>query len=346
MKKVIVGLSGGVDSSVAAYLLKKEGYEVVGVTYKMLDDFDTKDAEDIAKTLGIEFYIEDITKEFKKEIIDSFISDYRSGLTPNPCVICNQKIKFKYLYESLKKYNADYVATGHYVKVIEDKLYKSEDKEKDQSYFLYRLNKDEISKLIFPLENLSKEEVREIAKQANLISANKKDSYDVCFIKDNFKSFIKENIKQKEGNIINIETNKIIGKHNGLSYYTIGQRKGLDVGGTKDRLFVVGKNIKDNILYVAEKDDNKYLYSNNCIVENISFNTEERPKKCMAKFRYRQQEIPVNLEYKDDKIIVSYNEEKAVTPGQSCVFYIDNQCIGGGIIKEVRNDNEKLWYLL
>lgn len=346
MKRVIVGLSGGVDSSVAAYILKEKGYEVVGVTYKMLEDFDTSDAEKIAKELDIEFHIEDITKQFKEEIIDYFIREYQEGLTPNPCVICNKQIKFKYLSSSLKKYNADLISTGHYVKVEKNKLYKGEDENKDQSYFLYNLNKDIISKLIFPLENLNKTEVREIAKKQNLITANKKDSFDVCFIKETFKSFVKNNMENKEGKIINIETKKEIGTHNGLSYYTIGQRKGLNIGGSENKLFVVGKSIKDNILYVGETSNNEYLYSDSCIIENINFINDERPAKCCAKFRYRQKEIPVSLEYIEDKILVKYDKTKSITPGQSCVFYIDNMCIGGGVIKEVRKNNEKLWYLL
>ena len=345
MKKVIVGLSGGVDSSVSAYLLKKEGYEVIGVTYKLLDDFDTNDALEVAKNLGIEFHIEDLRSEFKNDIISNFISEYNRGMTPNPCVLCNQKIKFKYLYNSLKKYNADYIATGHYAKVIDGKLYRSDDKEKDQTYFLYGLNKEIIEKLIFPLENLTKEEVRTIALNEKLVTALKKDSYDVCFIKDDFKSFFKDNMINKQGSIINIATNEKLGIHNGLAYYTIGQRKGLDIGGSNDRLFVVGKDIKKNILYVATSSDNDYLYSDSCLVENINFIIKERPVSCFAKFRYRQTAIPVSLEYLDKSIIVHYDSAKAVTPGQACVFYLDDECIGGGIIREVRKNDEKLWYL-
>lgn len=340
--KVIVGMSGGVDSSVAAYLLKKEGYEVIGVTYKMLEDFDSNDAKEICEDLNIEFHEEDITKEFKKEIIDEFNNNYQNGLTPNPCVSCNKKIKFKYLMKSLEKYNADYIATGHYVKIIDNKLYKSDDLEKDQSYFLYSLDKEILSKLIFPLKDLTKENVRQIALDNNLITANKKDSYDVCFIKNNFKDYIKNNLKNKPGNIVDIENNKILGKHKGLAYYTIGQRKGLNIGGAENRMFVVGKNVKDNILYVT-CGDNEYLKSDSCIIKNVNFNCKERPTKCTAKFRYRQIDNDVELEYLDNnEIKVKYNGVKAVTPGQACVLYINSQCIGGGIIKEVCKNNKKI----
>lgn len=336
--KVVIGISGGVDSAVSAFLLKKQGYEVIGYTYKMLDDFDTSDAEKICRDLNIEHHIIDITTEFKKEIIDDFIEKYRNGLTPNPCVLCNTKIKFKYLYNALIETNADYIATGHYVQVINNELYKSNDINKDQSYFLYGLDKKILSKLIFPLQKLTKEEVRNIALENNLCVANKKDSYDVCFIKNGFNEFISKNIKSKEGNVINIETNEIIGKHKGLMYYTIGQRKGLNIGGNDDKLYVVKKDIKNNILYVALSSENSNLYSNEAIITNVHFNIDERPKKCNAKFRYRQNDNLVNIEYLDDNnVLVIYDKIKTVTPGQSCVFYLDNKCIGGGIIKEIKH---------
>lgn len=334
--KVIVGLSGGVDSAVACYLLKKQGYEVIGITLKMLDDFDTTDAENLAKQLNIELHIKDIRKEFKTQIIDYFIDSYKKGLTPNPCVLCNQKIKFKYLYDALKEYNADYISTGHYVKIIDNKLYKSDDTNKDQSYFLYGVNEGIYSKLIFPLQDLTKEEVRKIAQENHLIVANKKDSYDVCFIKDKFRDFIRENINPKKGKVINIETNEVIGNHDGLMYYTIGQRKGLNIGGNTDKLYVVKKDIDNNILYVALNKENDYLYSNKAIITNVYFNTKERPQTAYCEFRYRQKDNKVKINYLDNNdLLLEYEKIKSVTPGQSCVIYIDNRCIGGGIIKDV-----------
>lgn len=334
--KVIIGISGGVDSSVAAYLLKEKGYEVIAITLRMLDDFDVTDAINVCKQLNIEHHIIDIREDFKNKIIDNFIKEYINGLTPNPCVLCNKEIKFKYLYDALIEYNADYIATGHYVKVELDKLYKGEDLSKDQSYFLYGIDKNIISKLIFPLQNITKEEVRNIANKINLNVANKKDSYDVCFIKDKFKEFISSNTTQTKGNVINIDTNEIIGTHNGLAYYTIGQRKGLNIGGNADKLYVVKKDIKNNILYVALNGENDNLYSSTAIIEKVNFNTNERPIKCNAKFRYRQNDNEVNITYLDSgNLLLKYDRIKSVTPGQSCVLYIDNRCIGGGIIKEV-----------
>ena len=347
MKKVVIGMSGGVDSSVAAILLKSQGYEVIGVTFIFTDDFDTNDAIKVCEKLDIKHYIVDYRKEFKEVVIDSFINDYKNGITPNPCILCNKEIKINFLYQKMLEYNSDYIATGHYAKIIDGKLYKSEDLNKDQTYFLAQLTNNQLAKLLLPLEGYSKEEVRQIAKDNNLINANRKDSTDVCFITSSFKEYINNKLGNNSGNIIDITTNKIIGKHDGLTKYTIGQRKGLNIGGTKDRMFVVGKNIDNNILYVAEGDDNDYLKSNSCIIENINFNIDEIPINTTARFRYRGPLYPVTLEYlENNKIIVKYDDVKAVTPGQVCVLYQDNQCIGGGIIKTVCKDNKKIWYIL
>lgn len=347
MKRVVIGMSGGVDSSVACILLQKAGYEVIGITFKMLDNFDASDAVKVSEMLGIEHHIIDISSDFKQTIIDSFIDDYKNGITPNPCVLCNYKIKFKYLMDAMIKYNASYIATGHYARIIDGKLYKSIDLNKDQTYFLCRVDKKILSKTLFPLEGVTKEEVRKIANDYNLVNANKKDSYDICFINDKFKDFLSNKINNKPGNIINIETNQIIGKHNGLMYYTLGQRRGLDIGGNTDRLFVVGKNIEDNLLYVALGDDNDYLKSNSCIITNVNFLIDKKIDKCKAKFRYRSNEYPVSLKYLDNgDIMVFYDDIKAVTPGQTCTLYEGDICLGGGIIKTVCKDNKKLWYIL
>ncbi len=346
MKRVIIGMSGGVDSSVAIILLKEMGYEVVGVTFKFIDDFDTKDAEEVAKKLSIEHHVIDYRDKFKNKVIDKFINDYSCGLTPNPCINCNRVCKFKYLFENMKKYNCDYIATGHYAKIKDSKIYRSIDLNKDQSYFLYNLPKEYLSKIIFPLEGIDKNKVREIAAKNNLVVANKKDSYDVCFINTSFKDFISKNTKTAPGEVIDVKTNKVIGKHKGLENYTIGQRKGLNIGGTEDKMFVVGKDVKKNILYIAFGTDNDYLISTSCLVNNINYLGDEKVTKCTAKFRYRQKDIPVELEWLDKEVLVKYPQgDRAVTPGQSCVFYNGDECLGGGIIKEVRKDNKKLWYL-
>ena len=255
MERVLLGMSGGVDSSAAVILLQNMGYEVVGLTFQFIDDFDPTDAIEVAKKLGIEHHVADYRKEFKKEVIDEFISDYSKGLTPNPCVHCNKVCKFKFLFENMEKYNCDYIATGHYANLKDNKLYKSVDENKDQSYFLYNLPKDKLNKIIFPLEGLTKDKVREVADSKELINAHKKDSFDVCFINDSFNKYMFEQVKQHPGDVINIDTNEVIGKHKGLMYYTIGQRRGLDIGGTPDRMFVVGKDIEKNILYVCIGDE-------------------------------------------------------------------------------------------
>ncbi|MBQ3021428.1 MAG: tRNA 2-thiouridine(34) synthase MnmA [Bacilli bacterium] len=347
MTKVVVGLSGGVDSTVAVILLKNKGYEVIGVTFLFTDEFDPKDAIEVAKKLNIEHHILDYKTIFKEKVINNFINDYNKGLTPNPCVLCNRLIKFNFLYESMLKYNADYFATGHYAKVINGKLYKSSDKNKDQTYFLSNITKEQLNKVLFPLEGIDKEKVRHIASEYGLINATKKDSTDVCFITSNFKDYIKDKIINKKGKVINVLNNEVIGEHDGLNRYTIGQRRGLNMGGTKERMYVVGKDIENNILYIATGDDNEYLITTSCILDNVNLFNEEKIDKCNAKFRYRQDETEVELNWlEDNKVEVIYEQGiKSVTPGQICTFYKDDECLGGGIIKEVRKNNKKLWYL-
>lgn len=347
MKRVVVGISGGVDSSVTAILLQKDGYEVVGVTFKFTDDFDANDAVKVCEKLNIEHHIIDYTKEFKEAVVDKFINDYKNGLTPNPCILCNRQVKFNYLYKAMLDLNCDYMATGHYAKVIDGRLYKSIDLNKDQTYFLCEITKEQLNKVLFPLEGISKDVVRNIALEHNLINANKKDSTDVCFITGKFKDYIMDKINNNKGFVIDVETSKIIGEHNGLNRYTIGQRKGLGIGGTKDRMFVVGKDTKKNILYIALGDTNDYLISDSCIVTSVNWLSDIKIDKCTSKFRYRQEETEVEIEWLNDtEVLVKYPQGvKSVTPGQACVFYNEDECLGGGIIKEVRKDNKKLWYL-
>ncbi len=368
MEKVIVGMSGGVDSSVAAILLMKQGYEVEGLFMRNWDalvnndylgnptldenicpqEQDYNDALKVCEKLGIKLHRVDFVKEYWDNVFTYFLDELKKGRTPNPDIMCNKYIKFDYFVKYAKKLGADYIATGHYAKLEDGYLKKSFDQNKDQTYFLSQVSKEQLDHVLFPLGDIEKKEVRKIAAENDLITSNKKDSTGICFIGErNFKNFLKNYLPSIPGDIVNIDTKEVLGKHIGLMYYTIGQRKGLNVGGTKDKLFVVGKNLKDNILYVAEGEDNPYLYSNNCIVEDLNFNCDLRPKKLNAKFRYRQADIPVEVEYLEDgNILVKYDHVKAVTPGQACVLYDGDICLGGGIIKEVRNDSEKLWYLL
>ena len=340
MKKVIVGISGGVDSSVSALLLKKEGYEVIGTTMNLLGE-NNNDAKEVCEKLNIKYIELDCKDKFKKCVINYFINEYKLTHTPNPCIECNKKLKFGYMYEYLKNNNIDYIATGHYAKVeYSDKykryvLKKANNKDKDQSYFLYVIDKEILPKIIFPLANFnSKEEIRNIAKENNLNVHSKSDSQDICFIKENnYKTFLEKNsdINSKEGNII--LNNKIIGKHNGLYKYTIGQRKGLGVSHTHP-LYVIGFNLSANELIVGEEKD---LYIDEFEVINynlLAIDDIDKPLNVNVKTRYRSKEHQCIIEKKDNTILVKLNTPiKGITSGQSAVFYIDDVVIGGGVIK-------------
>ena len=368
MKKVVIGMSGGVDSSVAAILLKEQGYDVIGLFMRNWDstinnDFlgnpnlnndicpqeeDYNDAKAVCDKIGIPLHRIDFVKEYWDYVFTYFLDELKNGRTPNPDIMCNKYIKFDYFIKEAKRLGADYIATGHYARIKDGYLLRGIDDNKDQTYFLSQLTKEQLANVLFPIGDMFKSEVRDIALKYGLVTAKKKDSTGICFIGErNFKKFLENYLPNKPGDVIDIDTNEKVGEHLGLMYYTIGQRKGLNIGGYKDKMFVVGKNLDKNILYVCFKDDNHYLISNSCLVDNINFNCELRPNKCTAKFRYRQKDIDVKLEYLDNgEIIVRYDGAKAVTPGQACVFYVDDKCIGGGIIKEVRFNDEKLWYLL
>ena len=365
MKKVVLGISGGVDSSASAVILKNEGYEVIGLFMRNWDstlngeaeefsiegicpqEQDYNDALKVCNKLGIKLHRIDFVKEYWDYVFTYFLDELKLGRTPNPDIMCNKYIKFDMFLKEARKLGADYIATGHYARLEDGKLLRGIDSNKDQTYFLSQIPKENLKNVLFPVGNLEKKEVRQIALDYDLITAKKKDSTGICFIGErNFKTFLKNYLPNKPGNIVNIETNEILGKHVGLMYYTVGQRRGLDVGGTTKRLFVIGKDLNKNILLVAEGDDNKYLYSTSALIDNINFISDKRPNKCTAKFRYRQKDIDVTLTYLEDgNIMVNYDSVKAVTPGQACVFYVEDECLGGGIIKEVYQNNQKIWYL-
>ena len=368
MKKVVIGMSGGVDSSVAAIKLLESGYEVIGLFMRNWDssinndylgnpnlnnsicpqEQDYNDAKAVCDRLGIPLHRIDFVKEYWDYVFSYFLDELKKGRTPNPDIMCNKYIKFDLFIKEAKRLGADYVATGHYARLQNGKLLRGVDSNKDQTYFLSQLTKSQLQNVLFPIGDLEKTEVRRIAKEYGLETATKKDSTGICFIGErNFKEFLKNYLPSQPGSVIDIETNERVGEHQGLMYYTIGQRKGLNIGGHQDKMFVVGKNLEKNILYVSFGDNNDYLKSDSCIVENVNFISDERPKTLTAKFRYRQPDIPVEIEYLDDhNIKVHYKDVLAVTPGQACVFYQGEECLGGGIIKEVQKDNKKLWYLL
>jgi tRNA-specific 2-thiouridylase len=361
-------MSGGVDSSVAAILLKEQGYDVIGLFMRNWDstinndilgnpnvnnficpqEQDYNDAKAVCDKLNIPLHRIDFIKEYWDFVFTYFLDELKKGRTPNPDIMCNKYIKFDLFIKEARRLGAKYIATGHYARHENDKLLRGMDDNKDQTYFLSQLTKEQLKDVLFPVGHLYKNEVRKIADKYNLITATKKDSTGICFIGErNFSTFLKNYLPAQPGDIMNIETKEIIGKHEGLMNYTIGQRKGLNLGGNKSRLFVVGKNVNDNILYVALGEDNKYLYSDTAIIDNINWISDNKPTECTAKFRYRQDDNKVQLEYLEDgNIKVIYKEKvKSVTPGQACVFYLEEECLGGGIIKEVWKDNEKLWYL-
>ncbi len=369
MARVVVGMSGGVDSSVSAYLLLKQGYDVVGLFMRNWDSMvngendgsspiangnicpqeeDYNDAKKVCDELGIELHRVDFIKEYWDDVFTYFLNELKKGRTPNPDLMCNKYIKFDLFLKEAKKLGADYVATGHYARLSEDgKLLRGLDDNKDQTYFLAQVGKDKFKNILFPIGDITKPEVRDIALKANIATAKKKDSTGICFIGErNFQKFIHNYLKPNPGDIIDIDTNRVIGRHNGLMNYTIGQRRNTGISGNHDKHYVVGKDVSKNILYVAFGDDPKWLYSDKCIISSINLISEERPLNCTAKFRYRSKDVNVELEYLDDKIIVKYKDKaKGVTPGQACVLYNGEECIGSGIIDDIYLNDEKLWYI-
>jgi tRNA-uridine 2-sulfurtransferase len=371
--KVAIAMSGGVDSSVAAKLLLDQGYIVIGFMMKLWSEdsktpgkenacCDIKGVEDarrVANQLGIPFYLVDAREEFKKHVVDYFIEEYKNLRTPNPCVVCNEKIKFGWLLDFAKKSNCDFLATGHYSRIEKDNagyhLIKAKDENKDQSYFLYNLNQDQLSKILFPIGEFTKPEVREMAKKWKLPVHKKKESQEICFVKEkDFREFLRRHIPKelfKPGDIV---TGKgiVVGKHDGLINYTIGQRKGIEQSQkskirnqndnskfiNKEPLYVIGYNINKNQLIVGK--DSK-IYKNEMAVGGVnrtSIGNEQlamSDKHLTIKIRYRHKAVPVKSIVHNSKFIIRFKEpQRAVTPGQSAVFYLDDEVLGGGIIEK------------
>lgn len=368
MSKVVIGMSGGVDSSVAAYLLQQQGYEVIGLFMRNWDSMinndingnptlnnnicpqeqDYNDALEVCKKLNIKLHRVDFIKEYWDNVFTYFLNELKLGRTPNPDLMCNKYIKFELFVKEAKKLGADYIATGHYAKIEGNRLLRAKDLNKDQTYFLAQVSANQFKDVIFPLGEITKPEVREIAQKEGLTTANKKDSTGICFIGErNYQKFIQNYLKPNPGNIINVDTKEIIGQHTGLMNYTIGQRKNVGISGNPEKHFVVGKDVENNILYVAFGDDPETLYSDSCIIDNVNFISSKHPTFCTAKFRYRGPDHEVSLEYLENgEILVRYpNKVAAVTPGQACVLYLGRECLGSGIIKTVRKNEDKLWYL-
>lgn len=351
MKTVLVGMSGGVDSSVSAYLLKQQGYKVIGLHMRG-ENLETRDADEqqvrkLCNLLDIECKVVDY-QDHMQIVKDYFIKEYLEGRTPNPCVICNKEVKFKPFLEIMEDLGADYFATGHYAQIIDkgEKRYlkKAVDENKDQTYFLCKLSQNQISKVLFPLGGLTKEEVKQIAKENNLVSSETKESYDICFLgSQKFKDFMAKNYPEKTGNIVDEKTNTIIGKHSGISKYTIGQRRGLNIGGKNGfdggRWFVVKKDVRNNTLYVScgESDE---MFSSSCLVTDFNWIADKPANQFEAnvKLRYRQPDQQTKVEVVDEQTLklTFKTRQKAVTIGQFAVLYTDNGiCYGGGKISEI-----------
>ncbi len=376
-KKVIVGLSGGVDSSVSAYLLLEQGYEVEGLFMRNWDSMtnndilgnpdilndicpqeeDYNDAQAVANHLGIKLHRHDFVDEYWDNVFTYFIEEYKKGRTPNPDILCNKYIKFASFREVAKELGADFFAYGHYARTRvvngEVQLLRGIDNNKDQTYFLSQLSQEQLQNTLFPVGEIKKNMVRMIAEEHHLPTAKKKDSTGICFIGErNFTNFLKNYIFAKPGDIV-ADDGKVIGSHDGLMYYTIGQRKGLQLGGMKDYenlpWFVIGKDLDHNRLFVGQGINHPDLFSDKAIIEDVNWIPKEAIHgefTCTAKFRYRQKDVPVTITWLDnEKMEVIFHENvRAVTPGQSAVFYDGEVCLGGGTIESAYFKGKKRSY--
>ncbi|QRG87343.1 tRNA 2-thiouridine(34) synthase MnmA [Bulleidia sp. zg-1006] len=367
--KILVGLSGGVDSAIAAYLLQKQGHDVTCAFMRNWDsvangDFagnptlndsvcsqesDYADAKAVADKLGLPLLRVDFIKEYWDDVFQTFLSEYQKGRTPNPDILCNRYIKFAKFMKFARQEGFETVATGHYVKLGHENghgvLIKADDRNKDQSYFLAEVNREVLDHVLFPLAEVEKTEVRRIATELDLSIAKKKDSTGICFIGErDFRAFLSNYLPMKSGKIVNIVEKKVVGEHKGVLYYTIGQRKGLDIGGIGP-FFVVGKNVETNILYVVDQEHRHWLTSDSCLVTKMNWLANRQfPLRGSAKFRYRQQDQAVTIEKIDEQsVLLKYPQGvEAVTPGQEAVLYDGDVMIAGGQIDIVYQNGQDL----
>ena len=355
-KTAVVGLSGGVDSSVAALLLKEQGYNVIGLFMLNWEEDDENgactaetdfaDVQRVCATLDIPYYSVNFSRQYYDRVFEYFLKEYKAGRTPNPDVLCNREIKFGPFKDYAEGMGADVIATGHYCGISHEggrhRLLKAADAGKDQTYFLNQVRESQLEKVVFPLSDLNKSEVRAIAEKNGLAVAKKKDSTGICFIGErNFRNFLKTYIPAMPGEIRTLDGQKV-GTHEGLMYYTLGQRKGLGIGGMhgeEGRWFVVSKDLESNVLYVSHGDESP-LYSSSCTAQELNFIAFEPPAtafECTAKFRYRQPEQKVLVTVKDGKMNIEFAEkQRAVTEGQYAVLYDSKSCLGGGVITSVK----------
>ena len=362
-KEVVIGLSGGVDSSVAAYLLQ-EDHQVRAIFMQNWQEAqdeeyctikeDSLDAIAVADCLGIDIDIVNFAREYEERVFRYFVQEYQKALTPNPDILCNSEIKFDVFLKHAQQEGSDYIATGHYVrKEKRDGVYhllKAKDQKKDQTYFLYRLKPEQIAPALFPLGVLEKTQVRHISADLNLPTAYKKDSTGICFIGERpFRKFLQQYIPTTKGNMVTLE-GEVVGEHIGLAFYTLGQRKGLGIGGRGDAWFVAGKNLADNSLIVVQGHDHPALFSREIVVADLSFTLGVAPEegRYTVKVRYRTADVPVDLSYENkekSRIRLFFPEPVwAATPGQSAVLYDGEVCLGGGIIESVA-PLSTLWYI-
>jgi len=353
-ERIVVGMSGGVDSSVAALLLKEQGYDVVGVFMKNWEEEDENgvctaeedwaDVRDVCDQIGIPYYSVNFAKTYWDRVFSYFLKEYKAGRTPNPDVLCNREIKFKAFLDFAMELGASKMATGHFVRTDEaGHLLKGLDPNKDQSYFLYMVHREQLKKSIFPVGGMTKAQVREIAKAHGLPVSGKKDSTGVCFIGErNFKQFLAGYLPAQPGNMVTPE-GEVVGRHDGLMYYTLGQRRGLGIGGRGDgsRWFVIGKDLEKNQLVVVQGEDHPGLYSTVCRAEEVTWVGDAPIRdgetgRFSARYRYRQSDQPVEVTREGDSLLIrSLVPQRAVTPGQSAVLYDGDVCLGGGIVSEI-----------
>ena len=351
--RVVVGMSGGVDSAVSALLLHRQGYDVVGVFMKNWEEQDEngvctaesdwRDVQDVCEIIGIPYYSVNFAKEYRDRVFSLFLSEYEKGRTPNPDVLCNREIKFKAFLDFAMQLGAEKMATGHFVRTdAAGHLLRGADGNKDQSYFLYMLHEAQLKKALFPVGGMTKQEVRRVAAEAGLPVSAKKDSTGVCFIGErDFKAFLQGFLPAQPGDMVTPQ-GEVVGYHDGLMYYTLGQRRGLGIGGRGDgrSFFVVDKDLKNNRLIVVQGEDHPLLYSRAALASQATFIGEPLPEntpcRVTAKFRYRQPDQPVTVTRRGDDLLFTFDEpQRAVTPGQSAVLYDGQTCLGGGIIESV-----------